>query len=169
MRATDKERVVVAMSGGVDSSVAAYLLKNKGYDVIGVSMKLWPKEECGSHRPASCCSLEGIADARLVSEILDFPFYVMDFHNEFQKEVIDYFLKEYLSGRTPNPCIMCNEKIKFGIMFFFIYDQAKYGLRPIRHGVPSAGRTVHPSCFRGNSLSWAKNAFRIFSIFSASR
>lgn len=116
MKASKGERIVVAMSGGVDSSVAAMLLKKQGHDVIGISMKLWPKEECGFYRPTSCCSLEAIADARLVSEKLGFPFYVLDFHKEFKKEVIDYFTSEYLRGRTPNPCILCNEKIKFGIL-----------------------------------------------------
>lgn len=116
MKTSKKQRVVVAMSGGVDSSLAASLLKNKGYDVIGISMKLWPKEECGYHHPTSCCSLEAIRDARFVCENLDIPFYSIDFHKEFKTEVIDYFTSEYLKGRTPNPCILCNEKIKFGAL-----------------------------------------------------
>ncbi|MFH1753890.1 MAG: tRNA 2-thiouridine(34) synthase MnmA [Candidatus Omnitrophota bacterium] len=116
MRSYKKERVVVAMSGGVDSSVACAILKKKGFDVIGISMKLWPKEECGYHKTTSCCSLEAISDARLVSEKFDIPFYVLDLHKEFKREVIDYFTQEYLKGRTPNPCIMCNEKIKFGVL-----------------------------------------------------
>lgn len=111
-----KTRVVAAMSGGVDSSVAAALLKRQGFDVIGITMRLWPKEECGFYRPSACCSLEGIADARLVSEKIGIPFYVLDFHAEFKKEVVDYFTSEYLKGRTPNPCILCNERIKFGIL-----------------------------------------------------
>lgn len=104
------------MSGGVDSSVACAFLKKKGFDVIGISMKLWPKEECGYQRSTSCCSLEANSDARLVSEKLEIPFYVLDFHKEFKKEVVDYFTDEYLKGRTPNPCILCNEKIKFGVL-----------------------------------------------------
>ncbi|MEE8359827.1 MAG: tRNA 2-thiouridine(34) synthase MnmA [Candidatus Omnitrophota bacterium] len=111
-----KGRVVVAMSGGVDSSVAAFILNKKGYECIGISMKLWPKEECGFHNPTSCCSLEAISDARFVTERLGIPFYVLDLHKEFKREVIDNFTREYLSGRTPNPCIHCNEKIKFGAL-----------------------------------------------------
>ncbi|MFH1752822.1 MAG: tRNA 2-thiouridine(34) synthase MnmA, partial [Candidatus Omnitrophota bacterium] len=116
MKASKNKRVVVAMSGVVDSSFAACLLKKKGYEVIGISMKLWPKEDCGFHQPTSCCSLEAIADARLVAEKLDIPFYVIDLHKEFKTGVIDYFIDEYLRGRTPNPCILCNEKIKFGAL-----------------------------------------------------
>ena len=116
MKAFKRKRIVVAMSGGVDSSVAAALLKKEGYEVIGISLRLWPKKDCGFYKPGACCSLEGISDARLVSEKLDIPFYVLDFHEEFQKTVIDYFTSEYLNGRTPNPCILCNEKIKFGAL-----------------------------------------------------
>ncbi len=108
-----KQRVVVAMSGGVDSSVAAVLLKEEGYEVIGITMQLWPKEECGQSRDKSCCSLEGIRDARYVAQKIGAPFYVVDFHKEFKKFVIDYFIEQYLKGVTPNPCIVCNEQIKF--------------------------------------------------------
>lgn len=116
MNGSKPKRVVIAMSGGVDSSVAACILKKSGYDLIGVSMKLWPKDECGFHSPTSCCSLESISDARLVSEKLDIPFYVLDFHKQFEKAVINYFTDEYLNGRTPNPCILCNKKLKFGTL-----------------------------------------------------
>ncbi|MDD5136566.1 MAG: tRNA 2-thiouridine(34) synthase MnmA, partial [Candidatus Omnitrophica bacterium] len=108
------ERVVAAMSGGVDSSVAADLLKRKGRNVIGVTFRMWPKEECGSSSGRSCCSLEAIVRARSVAEKLKIPYYVVDFSEVFKREVIDYFCAEYLKGFTPNPCVVCNEKIKFG-------------------------------------------------------
>ncbi len=99
------------MSGGVDSSVAAALLKEQGYEVIGIHMKLYnaPPEE---RKNKSCCSLDEALDARAVCSRLDVPFYVIDFQEEFQENVIDYFVKEYVNGKTPNPCVMCNKKIK---------------------------------------------------------
>jgi len=108
------KRIVIALSGGVDSSVAAALLKEQGYDVIGMTMKIWPKSQCGYDKKRACCSLEGIADARLVAEKLQIPYYVINLEKEFKREVIDYFCAEYANGRTPNPCIACNEKTKFG-------------------------------------------------------
>ena len=101
------------MSGGVDSSVAAYLLKEQGYDVVGVTMKVWP-QDCISRAEDKCCGPQAIADARSVAHALGIPHYVVDEADQFEKLVIDYFTSEYKAGRTPNPCVMCNEKVKFG-------------------------------------------------------
>lgn len=101
------------MSGGVDSSVAAYLLKESGYDVIGVNMIVIPKDERFDEHEGGCCSISSVKDARLVADKLDIPFYIMNFRELFERKVIDYFVKEYLQGRTPNPCIACNKYIKF--------------------------------------------------------
>ncbi|MDB6152539.1 MAG: mnmA [Chthoniobacteraceae bacterium] len=101
------------MSGGVDSSVAAYLLKEQGYDVVGVTMKVWP-QDCISRAEDKCCGPQAIADARSVAHTLGIPHYVVDEADQFEKMVIDYFTTEYKAGRTPNPCVMCNEKVKFG-------------------------------------------------------
>lgn len=109
------ERVVVAMSGGVDSSVAAALLKEQGYDVIGITMQIWPKsqEDPGQEKPGGCCSLSAVDDARAVAHDLGIPYYVVNLRQTFEREVIEYFCREYAAGRTPNPCIVCNHRLKF--------------------------------------------------------
>jgi tRNA-specific 2-thiouridylase len=112
-----KPGIAVAMSGGVDSSVAAALLKKEGRGVIGVTFRMWPKEECGSSAARSCCSLEAVTRARAVAHGLGIPYYVFDFSEEFKKQVIGYFCDQYLKGFTPNPCVICNERIKFGALF----------------------------------------------------
>lgn len=108
------EKVVVGMSGGVDSSVAAYLLKKQGYDVIGVTMQIWQEEDiCSMEENGGCCGLSAVEDARRVAAVLDIPYYVMNFKQEFKENVIDYFVSEYLKARTPNPCIACNRYVKW--------------------------------------------------------
>lgn len=109
-------RIVVAMSGGVDSSVAALELKKKGHELIGATIKTWPKEECGAGWDKLCCSLEAVQYARSVAEGLEIPYYVFDLSKEFAEEVKNYFVEEYIRGRTPNPCIYCNSRIKFGYL-----------------------------------------------------
>ena len=108
------KKVVVGMSGGVDSSVAAYLLKEQGYDVIGVTMQIWQDEdEFVQEESGGCCGLSAVDDARRVADRLGIPYYVMNFKQEFKKNVMDYFTAEYLKGRTPNPCIACNRYVKW--------------------------------------------------------
>ncbi len=108
-----KKKVVVGMSGGVDSSVAAWLLKEQGYEVIGVTMQIWQEEAQPREEDGGCCGLSAVEDARRVAYMLDIPYYVMNFRKEFKKHVMDYFVAEYLRGRTPNPCIACNRYVKW--------------------------------------------------------
>ncbi len=101
------------MSGGVDSSVAAYLLKQQGYDVIGLTFRGWP-QDCRNLEEDKCCGPQAVADARMVAHALGIPHYVIDEIETFRREVMDYFAAEYQRGRTPNPCVICNERVKFG-------------------------------------------------------
>lgn len=111
-------KVAVAMSGGVDSSVAAALMRAEGHEVFGVTLQLWPKEMAAKDfdQHHGCCSLDAVEDARRVASKIGIPYYVLNFEDDFRTAVIDPFTSAYLEGRTPNPCIRCNEAIKFGLL-----------------------------------------------------
>jgi tRNA-uridine 2-sulfurtransferase len=152
-------RVVVGMSGGVDSSVAAALLKEQGYDVVGIMLRLWsePTGESGKEQRDTlenenkCCSIESMGDARRVAARLDIPFYVVNVEQPFQERIVDYFYDEYLAGRTPNPCLRCNRHIRFTLLleralalgadylstghYVRVDDDPVTGLRRIRRGI----------------------------------
>lgn len=149
-------RVVVGMSGGVDSSVAAALLKEQGYDVVGIMLRLWsePGSDPDDDAPVAenaCCSVESLADARRVAAALDIPFYVLNVEQPFQQTIVDYFYDEYAAGRTPNPCLRCNRYIRFTLLleralalgadylatghYVRVDDDPTTGLRRLRRGV----------------------------------
>ena len=107
------KKALIAMSGGVDSSVAAFLMKNQGYSCIGVTMKLYDNEDIGISREKTCCSLDDIEDARSVAFGLGIPYYVFNFKDDFESKVIKRFIETYENGGTPNPCIDCNRYLKF--------------------------------------------------------
>jgi tRNA-specific 2-thiouridylase len=126
-----KGRVVVAMSGGVDSSTAAALLKDEGYEVIGLTMHLWGQAQDGKGSRGRCCAPEDIRDARRVADQIGIPHYVVNLKRAFEEEVVQNFVEEYLRGRTPNPCIHCNDQIKFG---FLLRKAEELGARALATG-----------------------------------
>lgn len=147
-------RVLVAMSGGVDSSVAAVMLHEQGYEVIGLTMKTWDYASSGSSsKETGCCSLDSINDARALAVQYGFPHYILDIRNEFTGSVIDNFVEEYIAGRTPNPCVLCNTHIKWEALlkradhlnceFIATGHYAKVRQAPEGRYVISKGRDAH--------------------------
>lgn len=118
---TKKRKILVAMSGGVDSSVAAALLKEQGHEVAGATIRTWASDTCADLNTKACCGLSGVEDARDVANTLGIRYWVFNFEKEFKHHVVDHFASEYLKGRTPNPCVSCNEHVKFRLF----YERAK--------------------------------------------
>ena len=166
-------RVVVAMSGGVDFSATAALLKSEGYDVVGITLQLYD-HGAATHRKGACCAGQDIHDARDVAERIGIPHYVLDYESRFRKSVIDNFADSYAAGETPVPCIECNRSIKFRDLLETARDSAPQRLRPAtmwhRGGFPTArGRLFAPpipiatraiSCLRPPASSSTTCAFR---------
>lgn len=150
-------RIVVAMSGGVDSSVVAGLLKREGYDVVGVTLQLYDHGEA-THRPGACCAGQDIYDARRVVERLDIPHYVLDYEARFQEAVIDAFADSYIAGETPIPCVTCNQQIKFADLLETARD---LGARVLATGHYLASRPTA----RGRALYRARDEERDQSYF----
>ncbi|MFC2020307.1 tRNA 2-thiouridine(34) synthase MnmA [Chloroflexota bacterium] len=179
---SNKVKVVVAMSGGVDSSVAAALLKEKGYQVSGVIMKIWGGEALSEGGKRHACygpdEEEDIEDARKVSQILGIPFHVFDLTQEYKTEVLDYYCHEYLSGRTPNPCLRCNHRIKFGALLkktqdsgiefdFFAtghYARVKYSRDRQRYLLKKAGDLNKDQSYFISSLSQEQLGGALFPV-----
>ena len=124
------EKIAIAMSGGVDSSVAASIIKEKGYHAVGISLQLWNYSE-SDNRFGTCCSLDDLADARRVAEKIGIPYYILNMEKKFKEEVVDYFISEYMQARTPIPCTLCNQKLKFEEM---IQKAESFGVKRVATG-----------------------------------
>ena len=119
---TNKKKALIAMSGGIDSSVAVCLMKNAGYDCMGITMKLYDNQDVRDDATKTCCSISDVADARAVAQSFDIPYYVLNFSEDFDKEVIQRFVHTYMVGGTPNPCIECNRYMKFAKLMHRMYE-----------------------------------------------
>lgn len=126
-----EKKAIIAMSGGVDSSLAAALLKDEGRDLVGITMRVWDPPSGAGARPGSCCSVDDADDARRVAEKLGMPHYTLNVKGEFKIRVVDYFVGEYMAGRTPNPCVLCNQSMKFDWLF---RQGAKFGADTVATG-----------------------------------
>lgn len=158
----NSDLVIVAMSGGVDSSVCAALLKEQGHNLIGITMRVWDDPDGRQASPGSCCSLDDADDARRVAQQLEIPHYTLNVKEEFKRKVVDNFVGEYLRGRTPNPCVLCNQEIKFD----YLFEQGrKFGATRIATGhYASIGSFKgHAVVKRGRDLSKDQSYF-LFSI-----
>ena len=163
-------KIAVAMSGGVDSSAAAALLKEQGHELIGFTMQLWNQrrhinvDENGDPLPSRCCSLDDVYDARRVAESLGFPFYVLNLEKDFERDVVEPFIQSYLSGETPIPCVACNSRLKFASLdrmaprrYSPCCDALHRGHRPVRErswrSMLGARRPAEPLDAQENSTS----------------
>jgi len=158
-----KKRILAAMSGGVDSSVAALLMQREGYEVIGISMDLYDFSVVTKGRSGTCCSLDDLYDARRVCDQLGIPYYVLNLREEFRKEVIDPFVQEYSSGRTPNPCILCNEHLKFRALLRKADELGAEGVGTGHYAVIRRGETGRCRLFASPDASKDQSYF-LFSL-----